>query len=207
MTACHRLHLHNASSQDWVFFVYQTPATPDARIASRVWLSSACTVAVGAHATLMWNDEPNFIWCTGSGHDAGMPFRAGGRHRIDTRARHGVLFNLDHNAPAFADCSSDVAPGPMTITVAANVPNRTYAIGTSVDGAPTLSTLALMTQSYDFTPRYWIAAGKEVLPAGLVDPGACAPRLEVRFPANVDTLSFYLNQQEKWCPCPPSPQP
>jgi hypothetical protein len=201
MTNCYSLHLYNASLQDWTFFVYQTPATPDARIASRVWISSSCTVAIGAHATLMWSDELNFIWCTGSEHASGMPFNAGGRRRVDRVARHGVLFNLDRNAPGFEECSSELAPGPMTVTVAANVPNKIYAIGTSMDGVATLTTSALMTQSYDFTPRYWIAAGRGVLPASVVDPGMRSPRLEVRFPAGVSTLSFYLNQQDEWHPC------
>lgn len=198
---CYCLHLYNASLRDWFFFIYQVPATPDARIVSRVWIRSPCTVAVGAHATLMWSDELNFIWCAGSEHASGMPFKAGGRRRVDRTASHGVLFNLDRNAPGFEDCSSGLAPGSMTVTVAANVPNKIYAIGTGMDGMATLTTPALMTQSYDFTPRYRIAAGKEVPPAGVMDPGMQAPWLDLRFPANVSTLSFYLDQQDQWRPC------
>jgi rhizosphere induced protein len=200
MTQTYSLRLENASEQAWTFFIYQLPRTIDGRIDSLVWISSPCVVAVHAHTTLMWDEQTNFVWQTSSLHAAGGKSFAKGHFPVDSRASHGVLFNQNDNAPAFTACSDELAPGPLTVTVAANVPNNVYSIGTAIDGAQSLATKALVAQRYNFAGNYWIGAAPSAQAASLLDPAQLGPSIALRFPPNVFALSFTLNQQEMWMP-------
>ncbi|CRM04773.1 hypothetical protein [Pseudomonas sp. 24 E 13] len=194
------LRLANASDRDWTFFVYQAAVTKDERIASLVWIASPSLVPAGSHALLMWHAEPSFIWSTHSQHPSPMPFTASGQCVVDLGVDHGVLFNLDNNAPSFESCTRAVAPGPWTIAVEDNVPDHTYLIGTCMDGAGTLVSTAMTSRQYDFTPAYCIAAANHVGAASVVDHSRHHPTLRVHFPADVYALSFYLDEHHHWHP-------
>jgi hypothetical protein len=197
------LRLANASDRDWTFFVYQAPVTKDERIASLVWIASPSRVPAGSHALLMWHAKPSFIWSTHSQHPTPMPFTASGQCAVDLGADHGVLFNLDNNAPSLEPCTRTVAPGPWTIAVEDNVPDHTYLIGTRMDGADTLASTAMTSRHYDFTPDYCIAAAHNIGAASVVDHSRHHPTLTVSFPADVHALSFYLDERHYWHPGTP----
>jgi len=194
------VRLQNASGRPWTFFVFQRPLHDDGRIASLAWIASPSTVADGEHATLMWDDDMALIWCTHAGHDAPMPFTAGGQYPVDRDAEHGVLFNLDDNAPNLEPCAADLAPGPTCITVAANVPNNVYGIGMEMDGARALMTMALLAQRYDFAPCFWIGASHDIVPGQILTPATTGPCMQLQFAANVHACSFTLNDQDQWQP-------
>lgn len=200
MNAIYSVRLHNASGQPWTFCVFQEPAQPDARIASLAWIASPCAIADGAHATLMWGDGMSFVWCTHASAGHALPFTAGGQRRVLRSAEYGVLFNLDHNAPNFEPGRDGLTPGPLSITVAANVPNNAYAIGSAMDGAGALITTALMAQRYDFTPRFWIGAGHGIEAGKVLPQAAIGPRLPLQFPGNDRALAYTLNLQNQWRP-------
>lgn len=204
MTApTYSLRLENASDRDWTFFVYQAPTVADSRIESLVWIASPSRVPPGSHALLMWHATPSFIWCTHSQHLTPMPFTASGQHAVDRGGHQGVLFNQDNNGPRFESCTVTEAPGAWSIAVADNVPDHIYRIGTRMDGASVLACTAMTSQLYDFSADYWIAAGTDISAESVIDSHHRSLQLAVRFPTNVYTLSFYLDQRHHWQPCTP----
>jgi rhizosphere induced protein len=197
------LRLENASDRDWTFVVYQAPAVADSRIESLVWIASPSRVAPGSHALLMWHATSSFIWCTHSQHLTPMPFTASGEHAVERGGGQGVLFTQDNNGPRFESCTVDEAAGAWSIAVADNVPEHTYRVGTRMDGAGVLACTAMTSQHYDFSADYWIAAGTQISAASVIDSHHHSPQLAVRFPANVYTLSFYLDERHHWHPGTP----
>lgn len=192
MTTRYFLRLQNDTCDAWHFYVYQTPLAAHQNIASLVWIGVPQAVAPDAHATLMWSDAMQFIWCSPARPAAGMRLVASGAAAVDPNAIDGVLFNQDHNTPGLSPRTGGQHSGVLSVATAANVLSDTYSVGISVDGSHCMIAPAGIGLSSNFAGRYWIGASRSAVLGSVLDLTQPWPALQVAAPLFAERQQYRL---------------
>jgi len=193
------LTLKNASTQPWIFYVYQKLPAQSNNLFSLAWFASPYLITVGNRITFEWVVDYDFVWGATGAVRPGVTFNAGGEIGCDPVGANTTTFSTQPG-PHLSAAVMAPPSGSLVIKEAADVPNNTFSVGIGMSGTGTHVVQASPNLTHQFTPTpsYWVAAGTDVKVGTVLDIRTVTQTAEVKFPVNVFTKTLTLNESNVW---------
>jgi hypothetical protein len=193
------LKMINASSQPWIFFVYQELPKQTDDVFSLAWFASPYKIVKKNQITFSWGIEYDFVWSDKGELKPGVVFEAGGTEECDPGGLNTTTFSLEPG-PNLSPPEKGPPLGSLVINDAPDVPNDEFSVGIGMSGTGTYAVQAGTNLKHVFTPTpsYWIAAGTNEQVGTVLNIETITQNAEVRFPSAVYAMTCTLGDDNTW---------
>lgn len=196
------LTLKNQSTQDWVFYVYQTMQKQTKDMLSLAWFATPYPIAPGDEIEFQWFIAYNFVWGDTGQLKPGITYKARGPRDANPDTLNLTTFGYSTSgAPTLTDPSLDSSnKGSLVISDLGNIPNKQFSVGIGMSGVGTFVEQAGPNLKHIFTPTpiYWVAAGTQRKVGDVLDIQTLTQTKSVSFPVGEYALTLTLDESNQW---------
>jgi rhizosphere induced protein len=189
--------INNASTNNFCVF-QKAPDNASPNILSLAWFAKQVHGG-GAKIKFTWQINYCFVWAETGVLAPGVTFDAGATQNADLSTINKIKFNHAGGAYQFVDQTRGSSEGTLSIASQGDVPMKTASIGVGMSGFGTFAQQAEPNKLFTFTPHpnYWLIAGNFVQ-GEVMDMGNVTSAVEIKFPANVYSMTATLNDDNTW---------
>jgi rhizosphere induced protein len=202
------LRVVNKSNSQWDMCVYQVdPDIGLPNVMSLAWFSKSAHD--GTSVTFRWTLDYSFIWAETGQLVPGVYFDATQIWPADptivapaTAQKAGNQVGLTKSDGAFTFTSTPTpgaSSGSLYIKQDGTIPSNRVSVGVGMSGSGTFAVQGKPNINLNFTPHpvYWLAAGS-FAQGEVLDIGSINNPTDIRFPANVYSLTAVLDERNEW---------
>lgn len=196
------LTLKNESSQDWVFYVYQTMPNMSEKMLSLAWFASPYPIAPQDEIEFRWSIQYNFVWGDTGELKPGINYNARGPRNANLDSLNLTNFGFNEGgAPTLSEPQKDSKnKGTLVINDQDNIPSKKFSVGIGMSGKGTFVEQAGPDLHHFFTPNptYWIGAATKRKIGDVLDIKTITDSAKVEFQTGIYDVTKTLNSTNKW---------